>query len=87
MSGLIASLNLHADITKTDKYIAPSTTITGSLQRHISTDNIDFQPMNANFGILPPLDIKIRDKKQRKIAYFDRAINDIVNYNKQFDIK
>ncbi len=87
MSGLIASLNLHADITKTDKYIAPSTTITGSLQRHISTDNIDFQPMNANFGILPPLNIKIRDKKQRKIAYFNRAINDIVNYNKQFDIK
>lgn len=87
MSGLIASINLHADITKTDKYIAPSTTITGSLQRHISTDNIDFQPMNANFGILPPLEIKIRDKKQRKIAYYERAINDIENYNIKFVIK
>ncbi len=84
MSGLIASINLHADITNTRKYLAPSTTITGSLQRHISTKNIDFQPMNANFGILPPHDNLIRDKKLRKIAYYERAINDIKEYNKNF---
>ncbi len=84
MSGLIASINLHADITNTCKYLAPSTTITGSLQRHISTKNIDFQPMNANFGILPPHDNLIRDKKLRKIAYYERAINDIKEYNKNF---
>ena len=84
LSGLIASINLHADITNTRKYLAPSTTITGSLQRHISTKNIDFQPMNANFGILPPHDNLIRDKKLRKIAYYERAINDIKEYNKNF---
>lgn len=84
MSGLIASINLHADITNTCKYLAPNTTITGSLQRHISTKNIDFQPMNANFGILPPHDNLIKDKKLRKIAYYERAINDIKEYNKNF---
>ena len=39
MSGLIASINLHADITNTCKYLAPSTTITGSLQRHCGFDD------------------------------------------------
>lgn len=86
MSGLIASLNLHFELQGKDKYLAPNTTIIGALQRHISMQNVDFQPMNANFGILPDLDTKIRDKKQRKIAYFERAINDINQYNINFDL-
>ncbi len=40
--------------------------------------------MNANFGILPPLDSKIRDKKLRKLAYYERSLKDITEYNKQF---
>lgn len=85
MSGLIASLNLHASLNNLPMYFAPSTTIIGALQRHISTQNIDFQPMNANFGVLPPLEEKIRDKKQRKIAYFERSISDLTEYNKNFE--
>ena len=84
MSGLIASINLHCDIIGKDKYLAPESTIIGSLQRHISTKNVDFEPMNANFGILPPLDSKIRDKKLRKLAYYERSLKDITEYNKQF---
>lgn len=84
MSGLIAAINLHADIAKKQKYLAPENTICGALQRHISTNNIDFQPMNANFGILPPLDTNIRDKKQRKIAYYERAVLSIAKYNEQY---
>lgn len=41
----------------------PKETIIGALANYISTENIKFQPMNANFGILPQLDEKIRDKK------------------------
>ncbi len=85
MSGLVASINLDADLKNKNKYLAPNTTIIGALQRHIATNNIDFQPMNANFGILPPLDMKIRDKKQRKLAYYERAIKDICEYNNKFD--
>ena len=84
MSGLIASINLHCDIIGKDRYLAPESTIIGSLQRHISTKNVDFEPMNANFGILPPLDSKIRDKKLRKLAYYERSLKDITEYNKQF---
>ncbi len=84
MSGLIASINLHCDIICKDRYLAPESTIIGSLQRHISSKNVDFEPMNANFGILPPLDSKIRDKKLRKLAYYERSLKDITEYNKQF---
>ena len=84
MSGLIASINLHCDIICKDRYLAPDSTIIGSLQRHISSKNVDFEPMNANFGILPPLDSKIRDKKLRKLAYYERSLKDITKYNKQF---
>lgn len=84
MSGLISSINLHCDIICKDRYLAPKSTIIGSLQSHISTKNVDFEPMNANFGILPPLDSKIRDKKLRKLAYYERSLKDITEYNKQF---
>ena len=49
------------------------------------TDNENFQPMNANFGILQPLDEKVKDKQKRKEAYSLRAIEEIKklkeNYN------
>ena len=52
----------------------------GALSKYIATQNDKFQPMNANFGIIPGLDEKIRDKrlKYEKLAY--RAINDINKY-------
>lgn len=87
MSGLIAAINMHAYLSGGDSYIAPPTTIIGALQRHICTQNADFQPMNANFGVMPPLDTKIRDKKQRKCEYYNRAIEDIAKYNEQYGIK
>lgn len=37
----------------------------GALANYISSENVNFQPMNANFGILPSLDERIRDKKER----------------------
>ena len=37
----------------------------GSLAKYVSTENKNYQPMNANFGILKPLEKKIRDKKEK----------------------
>ena len=43
----------------------PKNTVIGALADYISTPKDDFQPMNANFGILPALSEEIRDKKER----------------------
>ena len=47
----------------------------GTLSQYISTEQENFQPMNANFGILPELEEKIRDKKIRYQKLSDRAIS------------
>jgi len=65
----------------------PDTTITGSLIKYVTKGGeSDYQPMNANFGILPTLPEQIRDKKQRKIAYGERAVRDMALYkNRRID--
>ena len=77
MSGLIAGVNLSRKLRGLEMLTLPDTTVSGGLMKHVSASvSEDFEPMNANFGILP--EIKgIRDKKQRKRAYFERGINDI----------
>lgn len=84
MSGLTAAINLDSEIRNGEVFLPPVTTITGALMRYIGAENKSFQPMNANFGILP--EITTRDKKQRKSDYANRAVNDmreyISNYNK-----
>ena len=53
------------------------TTMLGSLAKHVSTENKDYQPMNANFGIIAKLDKKIKDKKLKYELYAKRSLNDI----------
>lgn len=53
----------------------PNVTMIGALSAYISDETVrDFQPMGANFGILPPIEPKIRDKKQRYAAFSERAL-------------
>lgn len=78
MSGLIAAINLDARENGKEKFLPPETTICGALMSHISTQNPDFQPMNANFGILP--EIKQRDKQLRKQMYSARGYKDMSEY-------
>lgn len=79
-SGLMAALNLYAAECGSGEIIFPPTTICGQLQRHISAEAEDYQPMNANFGLLPPTGEKIRDKKMRKVAYFKRGEQDMKRF-------
>ena len=76
-SGLVASLNAVAKINKCEKTIFPRETVIGALAKYISTPNDKFQPMNANFGIIPELDKKIKDKKKRYEKLGDRALEKI----------
>jgi methylenetetrahydrofolate--tRNA-(uracil-5-)-methyltransferase len=58
--------------------LLPETTISGQLWRYLITENKNFQPMNANFGLLPPLEEKIKDKRLKKQKLAERAIGDLI---------
>lgn len=78
-SGLAVGLNVANKIQGKEIITFPETTVIGALSNYISTPNDKFQPMNANFGILPPLDTKIKDKKQRYQKLANRALEDLRN--------
>lgn len=76
-SGMVAAINAVQMIEKKEKIVFSDETIIGALSTYISTENKNFQPMNANFGILN-CDKKIKDKVQkytylaeRSLAHFD----------------
>ena len=74
-SGIIAGINAAAALGLCDKLVLPDYTMMGALSSYISDSSVkDFQPMGANLGVLPPLDIHIRDKQQRAQAYADRSL-------------
>lgn len=72
-SGLVAAENLRLAVEGKGRLIAPSETLIGQLQRHVARECADYQPMNANFGLLPPLEDAPKDKKQRKLAFYQRG--------------
>lgn len=63
--------------------IFPDTTMLGSLAKYVSTKNSNFQPMNANFGILKPLDVRIKDKKEKYQKLADIAIDTILKFKEE----
>ena len=72
--GLLAGINAYKFATSEESVVMPIETMMGALIDYIVTPNDKFQPMNANFGILPELDIKIRDKKERYNRLSERSI-------------
>lgn len=76
-SGMVASLNAINRFNKVEQKVEFSDyTVIGSLAKYISTQNEKFQPMNANFGILPELEgKKIKDKKERYMKLAERSLN------------
>ncbi len=84
-SGLVSALNAveffnknNKENKKENKIIFPETTVIGALAKYISTPNSKFQPMNANFGILPEFEgKKIKDKKLRYKELANRSLKDL----------
>ena len=74
-SGFLAGLNIANEILGKESIIMPKETVIGALADYISTQNEKFQPMNANFGILPQLPEKIKDKKERYKRLSDKSLN------------
>lgn len=74
-SGLIAGINAARLVQGLEPKVFPAATAHGALCRYITqADPTHFQPMNINFGLLPPLEKKIKDKKLKNRAIADRAL-------------
>ena len=83
-SGIMAGMNAVCVLKGQPTCVLPQTTMIGALSRYIADNSVKkFQPMGANFGILPELENRPRDKKERGKAYADRALADLeVQINK-----
>lgn len=74
-SGLVAGINAAQIVQGHEPMVFPAQTAHGALCRYITeADSAHFQPMNINFGLLPPLEHKIRDKKLKNRTIADRAL-------------
>ncbi|MDO3410710.1 FADH(2)-oxidizing methylenetetrahydrofolate--tRNA-(uracil(54)-C(5))-methyltransferase TrmFO [Saccharibacillus sp. CPCC 101409] len=80
-SGLIAGINAaHLALGK-EQVVFPEETTLGGMARYITTADPDhFQPMNANFGLLPKLEQKIRNKKEKNEALAMRALDRLASF-------
>ncbi|MGC8914837.1 MAG: methylenetetrahydrofolate--tRNA-(uracil(54)-C(5))-methyltransferase (FADH(2)-oxidizing) TrmFO [Thermosulfidibacteraceae bacterium] len=74
-TGIIAGVNAARIVKGLDPVVPPAETMIGSLINYIVNANPrDFQPMNANFGLLPPLEVKVRGKMERRKLLAERAL-------------
>ncbi len=74
-SGIIAGINAVRFLKGEEAYILPEFTMIGALLHFITDSSVtNFQPMGANFGVLPPLKNHIRDKKERYLAFSARSL-------------
>ncbi len=81
-SGLIAGINAALIAGGEEPVIFPSETVMGSMAYYITTaDPKHFQPMNANFGLMPSLDRPVKPKVKRNEKLAERAIKTIQNFS------
>ncbi|WP_129689143.1 FADH(2)-oxidizing methylenetetrahydrofolate--tRNA-(uracil(54)-C(5))-methyltransferase TrmFO [Gottfriedia acidiceleris] len=80
-SGLVAGINAARFVMEKELVEFPAETAIGSMANYITTTSAKhFQPMNANFGLFPKLDVKIKRKQERYEAYANRALESIMNF-------
>lgn len=79
-SGLLAALNMARYLDNTEPLYFPQTTMIGAQAYYIANaETKHFQPMNANFGLLVPFEHRVK-KKERKLAYAERALASMKTY-------
>ena len=82
-SGLMAGINLARRLKGEETVLLPHDTMIGALSRYISDESVkNFQPMGANFGVLPPLPDKIRDKQERYMQLANRGMESLKEFAK-----
>ncbi|MBP1764417.1 MAG: Methylenetetrahydrofolate--tRNA-(uracil-5-)-methyltransferase trmFO, partial [Firmicutes bacterium] len=85
-SGLVAGKNIARFCQGKELLVFPEDTAHGALCAYITDQrHKHFQPMNINFGLLPPLMNKIRDKKQKNAVIADRALRSLQKFIEKSD--
>jgi methylenetetrahydrofolate--tRNA-(uracil-5-)-methyltransferase len=80
-TGLLAGINLARLLAGEEPLLPPPTTILGALYRYLrEAEPAHFQPMNANFGLVEPLDRPVKDKVKKKEKLVERALRDIEEF-------
>ena len=80
-SGIMAGINAARSLEGKETLTLPRTTMIGALSMYIADPTVKkFQPMGANLGVLPELENRPRDKKERAGAYAKRALDDLNNF-------
>ena len=74
-SGLVAGLNAACRALDRPPVLFPEETALGAMAAYVARPNRSFQPMNITFGLMPPLDARVRDKKRRYQLISERALN------------
>ncbi len=79
-TGLVAAINLARHLKGQSPFVLPRTAMLGALCHYVThADPQHFQPMKANFGILPELSPHVKNKRQRYMSYAKRALTDITH--------
>lgn len=77
-SGILVGINAVRKARGQESFVPENVTMLGALCEYISDESVkNFQPMGANFGVLPPIEPKIKDKKERYMALSERALNSL----------
>lgn len=77
-TGLVAAINMARQLEGKSVYVLPETTMIGALCHYIThAEPKHFQPMKANFGIMPELEDPVKNKRDRYVAYAERANKDM----------
>ncbi|MCI1903744.1 MAG: methylenetetrahydrofolate--tRNA-(uracil(54)-C(5))-methyltransferase (FADH(2)-oxidizing) TrmFO [Enterococcaceae bacterium] len=80
-SGMLAGINAARLYRGEAPLTLPETTMIGAMAHYIThADSKHFQPMNANFGLIAPLEKRIRDKKLRYQQFAERSLAEITNW-------
>ena len=80
-TGLLAGINLARVLLGEEPLVPPPTTMLGALYRYLrEADPAHFQPMNANFGLVDPLDSPPRDKAKKRLQLAERALSDMKTF-------
>ncbi len=80
MSGMIAGISLARRLLGKPPITFPATTMCGSLAKYVAEYPGEYQPMHVSFALVPPLEANVKGKKERKLAYAERAIADLGDY-------
>ena len=85
-SGLVAAVGLACALSGRPEPDFTGITILGARARHVSTPSANFQPMNANYGILDPLENRVRGKRNRYEKLSERALEELSEVKRQYEL-